>query len=59
MKFGLKKGTGVDHPPAPCGQCPLFLPFFLQKSVPKTDLSFKTLWDIFFGTPCSCSTSEF
>ena len=28
-KFGLKKGTGVDPPPAPCGQCPLFLPFFL------------------------------
>ena len=33
-KFGLKKGTGVAPPPAPYGQCPLFLPFFLNESVP-------------------------
>ena len=40
-KFGLKKGTGVaPPPPAPYRQCPLFLPFFLQESVPKLSLFF-------------------
>ena len=33
-KFGQKKGTGVDPPPT-CGQCPLFLPFFLSGGFPK------------------------
>ena len=31
-----------------------------QNRTSKTDLSFKTLWDIFFGTPCrQCKLCEF
>ena len=40
VNLGLKKELGLT-PPAPYGQCPLFLPFFFYESVPYKHLAFR------------------